>query len=161
MSISELLDDVPHPWANLRVNDLTVDGDFINNNNNSLEQEELLMSVIYGGTLWTTTKNKTIMLNKIGRTCTLHMEEAIDVSTGAPTPTILVDTPIPEIFRPNKGDNILITDYVSKISGYTANGYEFAYLKIDEDGYISIIFNNAPNGVMCGINNYDISWITD
>lgn len=166
MSVSELLDNNKHLWANLRMNKLTVDNDLIVNGPNNelyinlLNKEELLIPVVYGGTLWNNPQNKNIWILKEGRVVTMWMQEAKDNSIGGVDLTIELDYKLDERFRPLITSGIGSTNYSNKISGYTANGYEFAYLIIENDGTIIITFKNPPSGVSCGIDNCSFTWLT-
>ncbi|HTO16889.1 MAG TPA: hypothetical protein VLZ83_14065 [Edaphocola sp.] len=155
MSISELLDNVQHPWANLRINNLIVDGELIING--SSESENLKLPVIYGGNLWPSVQNKNILFTKTNNKVTMQLEAAKASSVGGTGREIIIDETIPFDFRPIVNIGGL---YSMPIFGWLSGEYGSAELLIDQSGKITIQFKSTPVGINCGIDNCSFSWIT-
>lgn len=157
MSLSELLDNKEHVWANLRVNNLTIDEELIAPGGDP--GESFIMPVIYGGTLWPGTQNKNILFTKKSNRVTMHLEAAKASSVGGTGREIIITETIPLRFRPisMSGSDL----FVMPISGWESGDYVAANLIINLSGQIIIQFKTTPVGVTCGIDNCSFTWLTE
>lgn len=156
MSVSELMKDIPHKWANLRVNNMTVDGiltapDF--------GGEYYEMDQVYSGNLWVPSAFRKTRFYKIGNNVTMHVEGCIAQGSSSGTQVVFINN-MPERFIPHliTGNNLEI--YSIPISCYTANGYVDSNFFINSGGGCFIRFINSPGAIMCGFDTMSFSWNT-
>ncbi|HTO16888.1 MAG TPA: hypothetical protein VLZ83_14060 [Edaphocola sp.] len=156
MSLSELLDNAPHSWANLRVNDLTVDGTVTPPVDTG---EYFELEQYYSGNLWGPSKSVINRFYKIGNNVTLQMEGAIDTGTNTGSNIVMAEN-MPLRFVPHSIDGTNLENFTIPIAAYTANGYVDAHVLIGSTGGYSIRFVNAPGTILAGIDNISMSWNT-
>lgn len=156
MSLSELFFDVPHKWANLRVNDLVVDGEY----RGPGAKESLVITTTYGGDLWNSpVTNRDITFYKTGNVVVMRMDSGRGAASGTGS-TITIADKVPEEFMPYIRSELGGGEWCSSVPGYTANGYMLAHIDINETRDINIIFDEMPTGVNCGIDNLSFTWLT-
>lgn len=145
MSISEIFDNGIHPWANLRFNNLTIDGT-ITNNNPTLSGT---LSIPFSGPFPTTNFN--VDYYKIGKLVTLNFSQIISSAAGGTTGTTITSAAnsIPAYLLPDFVGQTEM-DYIVRV---TDNGVQVSpgFFQIHPDGSI-IIYKNLQ-GATFGINN--------
>jgi hypothetical protein len=161
MSISEIFDHgTPHPWANLRFNNLTLDGTFINDNTQNVGT----LVVPFSGPIPTTNIN--IDFYKFGKIVILNIPNIITNAAGGTAGTNIVSPAgtIPAFLLPDfvGGGEF---DYQIRTQNAGVTNQFSGFLQLASNGSINIVqdnrgapgFGNTGNRGMFGTTVYYIS----